>query len=118
MSNYLRLEKMAFSIACVMLIAAAPSHLYADEDPKTFLQFVEEFATGVCSQRQGKAILIKSTHATRKIKVVLDRYNSGVGTGDRSRSVLVPDAEPEALGCSRSDVGAQEWRVVKVEFVE
>ncbi len=118
MTKYTELKKHAYSVACMMLIAAAPSHAHADEDPKTFLQFVEEFPTGVCSQRQGKAVLVKSTHLTRTIKVVLDRYNSGVGTGDRSRSVLLPNAEPEALGCSRSDVGAQEWRVVRVEFVE
>jgi hypothetical protein len=109
---YLPLWLMLISVMTALPVA------HADEDPKTFLQFVEEFPTGVCSQRQGKAVLIKSTHLTRTIKVVLDRYNSGVGTGDRSRSVLLPSAEPEALGCSRSDVGAQEWRVVKAEFIE
>jgi hypothetical protein len=118
MNKYAVLKKHIFSVMCLMLIFVAPLLSRAEEEPKSFLQFVEEFSTGVCSQRQGKAVLIKSTHGTRKIKVVLDRFNSGVGTGDRSRSVLEPGAEPEALGCSRSDVGAQEWRVVKAEFVE
>jgi hypothetical protein len=107
--------KALFTLVCLM---SALRFANAQEDASSYLQFVEEFPTGVCSQRQGKAVLIKSTHLTRKIKVVLDRFNSGVGTGDRSRSVLEPGAEPEALGCSRSDVGAQEWRVFKAEFVE
>ncbi len=104
---------VATSLLCALCHAA-----HAEDDPKAFVQFIEEFPTGVCMQRQGKGLLVKSAHPTRKIKVVLDRYMGEVGTGDRSRSLLLPGAEPEALGCSRSEVGTQEWRVVKVEFVE
>lgn len=42
----------------------------------------------------------------------------GAGTGDRSRTELLPGAEPEPLGCSRSEFGAQEWRLVKAQFVD
>lgn len=107
-------------IAIMLLVIACchQSNALADEDPKTFIQFVEDFPTGVCMQRQGKSVSVKNTHATRKLRVVLDRYMGEVGTGDRSRSVLLPGAEPEALGCSRSEVGPQQWKVVKAEFVE
>jgi hypothetical protein len=41
-----------------------------------------------------------------------------VGTGDRSRSDLAAGAEPEPLGCSRSESGPQEWRLVRAVFVD
>lgn len=93
--------------------AAAPT----DEDPKQFVQFVEELA-GSCTARSAKMILVHSTHPTRKLRVWLDRYHMGTGTGDRSRSELPPNGEPEALGCSRSTDGPQEWRLVRAAFIE
>ena len=42
----------------------------------------------------------------------------GVATADRSRSDLAPGAEPEPLGCSRTDTGTQEWRVVRVIWLD
>jgi hypothetical protein len=42
----------------------------------------------------------------------------GIGTGDRSRSDLKPGAEPEPLGGSRSLTGAQEWRLVRANFLD
>lgn len=89
----------------------------AEDDAAKYLQFVEE-NTGSCVQRNGVQILVRNTHPTRRIKVWLDRYQAGVGTGDRSRSELAPGAEPEALGCSRGDAGKQEWRVVRAVFVD
>lgn len=97
----------------LVLAAAAP----AAEDALAFVQFVQEPAAN-CVTRNGMQILVKSTHPSRTVKVWLDRFHMGVGTGDRSRSVLPPGAEPEPLGCSRSTSGVQEWRPVKAEFVD
>jgi len=94
--------------------AAEPA---ANEDPQQFVQFVEDFA-GMCVARQAKEILVKNTHPTRTLRVWLDRYHMGTGTGDRSRSDLRPGAEPEPLGCSRSSDGPQEWRLVRAVFVD
>ncbi len=89
----------------------------AEDDAAKYLQFVEE-NTGSCVQRNGVQIQVRNMHPTRRIKVWLDRYQAGVGTGDRSRSELAPGAEPEALGCSRGDAGKQEWRLVRAVFVD
>lgn len=89
----------------------------AQDDALHYVQFVEE-NTGTCVQRNGVQIQVRSTHPTRRIKVWLDRYQRGVGTGDRSRSELAPGAAPEPLGCSRSDAGTQEWRIVRALFVD
>jgi len=106
---------MKRALPLVALLAAAA--LRAEDDPAKFVQFVEEHAA-TCVQRNGTQIQVRSTHPTRRIKVWLDRYHMGVGTGDRSRSELAPGAEPEPLGCSRSDTGKQEWRIVRAAFVE
>jgi hypothetical protein len=96
-------------------LAAAPSR--ADEDARAYVQFVEDLS-GTCSARSAKLIEVKSTHPTRRLRVWLDRYHMGHGTGDRSRSDLAPGAEPEPLGCSRSSDGAQEWRIVRAVFID
>lgn len=106
---------MKRALFIVALFAAAP--LRAQDDPAKFVQFVEEHAA-TCVQRNGTQIQVRSTHPTRRIKVWMDRYHMGVGTGDRSRSELAPGAEPEPLGCSRSDAGKQEWRIVRAAFVD
>jgi len=105
--------KLALALA---LLLAAPT-LRAEEDPARYLQFVEEHAAN-CVSRNGVQIQVRNTHPTRTIRVWLDRFHMGVGTGDRSRSELLPGADPEPLGCSRSDSGKQEWRVVRVVFVD
>ncbi|WP_341889230.1 hypothetical protein [Variovorax sp. YR752] len=105
--------KRALSVLALLVAASAR----AEDDPVKFVQFVEEHAA-TCVQRNGTQIQVRSTHPTRKIKVWFDRYHMGVGTGDRSRSELAPGAEPEPLGCSRSDSGKQEWRIVRATFVE
>jgi len=96
-----------------VLVAASP----ADEDARQYVAFVEDFA-GTCVARNGVQIQVKNTHPTRKLRVWLDRYHMGSGTGDRSRSELLPGAEPEPLGCSRTGHGAQEWRIVRAVFVD
>ncbi|HWH72700.1 MAG TPA: hypothetical protein VNV16_00355 [Methylibium sp.] len=106
-------RSLALLIGLLGLAAAAR----ADEDPRSFVQFVEEHA-GQCVMRGGVQILVRSSHPRRTIKVWLDRYVSGVGTGDRSRSQLAPGGEAEALGCSRNSDAAQEWRIVRAEFVD
>ena len=89
----------------------------AGDDPGAYLQFVQEFGAN-CVARNGVQILIRNTHPTRTLRVWLDRLHMGVGTGDRSRSDLPPGAEPDPLGCSRSLTGPQEWRVVRLQFID
>lgn len=101
--------------ALLVCVAALPAR--AEDDPAKYVSFVEENAAS-CVQRNATQIQVRSTHPTRKIKVWLDRYHMGVGTGDRSRSELAPGAEPEPLGCSRSATGKQEWRIVRAVFVD
>ncbi len=101
----------------ILLALALALPAQADDDPSTYLQFVQE-PGATCVSRNGVQILVKNTHPTRTLRVWLDRWHMGVGTGDRSRSELKPGAEPEALGCSRSLSGPQEWRLVKAQFVD
>lgn len=107
---------VALLCAAIPLLAAVPARAQG-EDPRQFVQFVEDFA-GVCTARQGVQLLVKNTHPSRTVRVWLDRYHMGQGTGDRSKSDLAPGAEPEALGCSRTLTGAQEWRIARVIFVD
>lgn len=100
------------------MLMLSPSALsQATQDAKSFVTFVQEFEA-TCVSREAVQILVKSTHPARKIRVWLDRYHMGVGTGDRSKTDLLPAAEPEPLGCSRSLSGPQEWRMVRAEFVD
>jgi hypothetical protein len=117
-------------IACLMALSpvraaepAAPAQTAStasaasDESPATFIAFVLE-TTGNCMLTNGQQIQMRSSHPSRKIRVWLDRFQRGIGTGDRSRTDLAPGAEPDPLGCSRSAAGVQEWRVVKAQFVD
>jgi hypothetical protein len=88
-----------------------------DEAPAAFITFVLE-TTSNCLLTNGQQIQMRSSHPSRKIRVWLDRFQRGIGTGDRSRTDLTPGAEPDPLGCSRSAAGVQEWRVVKAQFVD
>lgn len=107
---------LAFAMA-VGLASLAGRAQAQDDDARRYVVFVEEFA-GTCTSRQGVQLLVKNSHPTRKLRVWLDRFHMNVGTGDRSRSDLAPGAEPEALGCSRSLTGTQEWRIVKAQFID
>lgn len=88
-----------------------------DEEARDFVQFVAE-DDGKCAARNAKMLLVRSTHATRTVRVWLDRYQMNTGTGDRSRSDLKPGGEAEKLGCSRTLEGPQEWRVARAAFVD
>jgi hypothetical protein len=122
----------AFSVAfsfglSVALLAALPNAglgraeaaepAAVDSEPKQYLLFVEEF-TGSCVARSGVQVLVKNTHPTRGLRVWLDRYHAGTGTGDRSRTDLPPASAPEPLGCSRNNNAPQEWRVVRAAFID
>jgi hypothetical protein len=103
----------SLTLAVVGPLAAAQER---DADARNYVQFVQDFGA-MCVSRNAVEILIKSSHPSRTVRVWLDRYNAGVGTGDRSRTDLKPGAEPEPLGCSRTLEGAtQEWRVVRAQF--
>ncbi len=103
-------------VAAALALAAAAASAEAD-DAIAYVAFVEEPAA-TCVARNGMQVLVRNTHPARTLRVWLDRFHMGVGTGDRSRSELAPGAEPEALGCSRSLSGPQEWRVVRAVFVD
>jgi hypothetical protein len=104
---------MAAPAAPAAPAASAP----AADDPRAYVQFVQDF-TATCVQRNGVQIQVRNSHPQRTLRVWLDRIHMGVGTGDRSRSELKPGAEPEPLGCSRTDSGVQEWRIVRVQWVD
>ncbi len=108
------------AVLCALAACAVASFSRAAPDPaedaSTYVAFVQEFA-GNCVSRSGVQILVRNTHPTRAIKIWLDRYHMGIGTGDRSRSELRPASEPEPLGCSRTTDGPQEWRLVRAIFV-
>ena len=106
-----------FAVVALMLSLAPAAALAQGEDAASFVQFTQEFA-GQCTARNGVQILVKNAHPTRALRVWLDRIHMGKGTGDRSRSDLAPGAEPEPLGCSRSEFGAQEWRIVRAVFTD
>ena len=89
---------------------------FANEDPASFLKFSTDF-DAKCVTRGGVMIYISNTHTTGKIKVLLERWYMNNRTADRGRSVLMPGAEPEALGCSLISDGKQEWKVLKSEWV-
>lgn len=104
-------------LALALGLAVNTSPANAAEEARDFVEFVQD-STGTCVARQGVQILVKNRHPSRKLRVWLDRFHMGVGTGDRSRSDLAPGAEAEPLGCSRSLTGVQEWRLVRAVFVE
>ena len=89
---------------------------FANGDPVSFLKFSTDF-DAKCVVRGGVMIYISNTHSTGKIKVLLERWYMNNRTADRGRSVLMPGAEPEALGCSLISDGKQEWKVLKSEWV-
>jgi hypothetical protein len=114
---FLRIALAALPLLPALAVQANPPPTPAAEDPQGFVQFVLEDDTN-CQMRDGQHVLVRSTHPKRTIRVWLDRYYAGVGTGDRSRSDLAPTAEAEALGCSRVMNGPQEWRIVRAIFVD
>lgn len=109
--------RRALRRAAALALAAAAAAIHAQEDAASFVRFVQEPA-GACVARGGQQVLVRSVHPSRRLRVWLDRFYMGQGTGDRSRSDLAPGAEPEPLGCSRNQNGSQEWRVVRAQFLD
>ena len=102
-------------LVLLSLIAARPAH--AEDEAARFVRFIEEPA-GVCVSRNSMQVLVKNEHPTRRLRVWLDRYQAGVGTGDRSRSDLAPGGPAEPLGCSSNTAGTQEWRLARAVFLD
>lgn len=102
---------------CGLALQGGAARAADADEPQAYVAFVEDFAS-TCVSRNGVQVLVKSTHPSRKLRVWLDRYHMGVGTGDRSRTDLLPNAPPEALGCSRTTTGVQEWRVVRAAWID
>ncbi len=109
-------DKAFLALVCIVVMSAATVARAADDDPKRYVQFVQEPTAG-CVTRNGVQIQVKSTHPQRTLRVWLDRKVNGNGTGDRSRSVLAPGGEAEPLGCSRTEGVEQSWAIVRAEFV-
>lgn len=105
-------KSLLTSLALVLFSMGA----FANGDPASFLKFSTDF-DAKCVVRGGVMIYISNTHSTGKIKVLLERWYMNNRTADRGRSVLMPGAEPEALGCSLISNGKQEWKVLKSEWV-
>lgn len=110
-------RRMLYGALALGAWAGAPAARADEPDARQFVQFVEDFA-GHCVARNGVQVLVKNTHPTRGLRVWLDRYHMGTGTGDRSRTDLPAGGAPEPLGCSRSLSGPQEWRLVRAVFVD
>lgn len=107
---------LRFILLFVGLLFAPSGWTQAEQEAKDFVVFSQEFEA-TCVSREAVQILVNNAHPTRKIRVWLDRYHMGVGTGDRSKTDLHPAAAPEPLGCSRTLSGPQEWRMVRAEFI-
>ena len=108
------------TLKCLLIVVALTllsEGVLADGNPDAFLKFSTDF-DAKCVVRGGVMIYISNTHSTGKIKVLLERWYMDNRTADRGRSVLMPGAEPEALGCSLVSKGKQEWRVLKSEWVK
>lgn len=96
---------------------AADAPQAGEEDAKSFIEFGKDFDAN-CVSLEGVTVLVKSTHPSRPIRLYLERYLLGHFTGDRSKSELLPNGEPERLGCSRTVSGPQEWRILRAEFMD
>ena len=108
------------TLKCLLIVVALTllsEGVLADGNPDAFLKFSTDF-DAKCVVRGGVMIYISNTHSTGKIRVLLERWYMDNRTADRGRSVLMPGAEPEALGCSLVSKGKQEWRVLKSEWVK
>ena len=87
-------------------------------EPAThFVEFILEDEAN-CQSRDSQHVIVRNTHPTKTVRVWLDRYYRNVPTGDRSRTDLLPGAEPEGLGCATVMNAKQEWRVVRALFID
>ncbi len=70
-----------------------------------------------CSNEGGKMIAIRGRHNSGTLKVWLDRWYSGVKTGDRGHHELAVGEEPLQLGCSKTGGDDQRWELVEAEVL-
>ena len=90
--------------ATFFFIALLTSSVFGDEDPKDFVKFTTDF-DAKCVNRGGVMIYISNSHPKNTLNVTLERWFMDFRTGDRSRSILSPSSNPEALGCSKVSNG-------------
>jgi hypothetical protein len=112
-----RAMRVAVVTAALGVLAWIPAAAQEAEDPVKFVILSTEDDAN-CVRWEGQLVVVRNSHPTRRIKVWLERFHMGTGTGDRSRTELNPNTEPEPLGCSRSQYGKQEWRVVRAIFLD
>ena len=91
--------------------------LFAAETPLEYVKFTTDF-DAKCVTRGGVMIYISNNHPSKTLKVTLERWFMDNKTGDRSRSILKPSDNPEALGCSKVSNLKQEWRIKKAEWYD
>ncbi len=112
------LKRVLVLFSAVAIFGLAAPARAADEDAASFVKFGEDFGA-TCVNRNTVTVTVKSTHPSRVIRVWLERSVGGTSTGDRSRSDLKPNAEPEDLGCAKSLEGAeQKWKIQRAVFVD
>jgi hypothetical protein len=107
-----------FTLGAGLGVATAQTPVGAAEDAAPYVKMLEDLPANQCANNRGKQVLMQNTHPSRTLRVWMERYHMGQKTADRSRTDLKPGSEPDPLGCSRSDTGPQEWRLVKAIFVD
>jgi hypothetical protein len=70
-----------------------------------------------CSNEGGKMIAVRGRHSAGTLKIWLDRWYSGIKTGDRGHHELAVGEEPLQLGCSKTGGEDQRWELVDAEVL-
>lgn len=104
-----------YSVFTLLLFLSLKTH--SAEVPSEFVKFTTDF-DAKCVTRGGVMIYISNNHPSKTLKVTLERWFMDNKTGDRSRSILKPSDNPEALGCSKVSNLKQEWRIKKAEWYD
>ena len=117
-SERANLKRVLVLFSAVAIFGLAALVRAADEDAASFVKFGEDFGA-TCVTRNTVTVTVRSTHPLRTVRVWLERSVGGTSTGDRSKSDLKPNAEPEDLGCAKSLEGAeQKWKIQRAVFVD
>ena len=95
-------------LLCAPLVFAGPA-----TDRVEWLQLDD----AECTNEGGKMIAIRGRHNAGTLKVWLDRWYSGVKTGDRGHHELAVGEEPLQLGCSKTGGDDQRWELVDAEVL-
>lgn len=96
------------TLLCAPLVSAGPA-----TDMVEWLQLDD----AECTNEGGKMIAIRGRHNAGALKVWLDRWYSGVKTGDRGHHELAVGEEPLLLGCSKTGGDDQRWELVDAEVL-